>query len=302
MASVSAHVSAELPRARWRVRHLWQQLKREPLAHFLALGALIFIGAHLIEQAQSDAQRQIVVDGTLEQRIVQLQRAQNGTAPTPEQLQRLVENYVDDEVMYREALRMGLDQDDEIVRRRLIQKVQFLQRDLTVPPSPREMDLREYFQRHAQRFAAPATVSFEQVYFSPEHVGWPAAEANARRAREQLTNGSIGAADAGDAFPLQVDGRDWTSADARRIFGDTPVVQALFATRAHEWSQPVRSGYGWHLVRPLGQQVQTIPPFASVRAEVQAAYLEDAAAAANRRQLDTLRSRYEIVRRAESAQ
>ncbi|MET0985384.1 MAG: peptidyl-prolyl cis-trans isomerase [Steroidobacteraceae bacterium] len=302
MASVSAHVSADLPRARWRVRHLWQRLKREPLAHFLALGALIFIGAHLIEQAQSDAQRQIVVDGTLEQRIIQLQRVQNGTAPTPEQLQRLVENYVDDEVMYREALRMGLDQDDEIVRRRLIQKVQFLQRDLTVPASPSEADLREYFERHAQRFAAPATVSFEQVYFSPEHAGWSAAEANARRAREQLTNGTISATDAGDAFPLQLDGQDWTPADARQVFGDTPVVHAVFDTRVHEWSQPVRSGYGWHLVKPLGHQPQTIPPFLSVSAEVHAAYLEEAAAAANRRQIETLRSRYEIVRRAEPAQ
>ncbi|MET0658415.1 MAG: peptidyl-prolyl cis-trans isomerase [Steroidobacteraceae bacterium] len=301
MASVPAHVSAELPRARWRVRGLWQRLKREPLAHFLVLGALIFIAAHLIEQAQSDARRQIVVDGTLEQRIIQLQRAQNGTAPGPEQTQRLVENYIDDEVMYREALRMGLDQDDEIVRRRLIQKMQFLQRDLTVPPSPSDAELREYFQRHLQRFTAPATVSFEQIYFSPEHAGWSAAEASARRAREQLANGSISASGAGDAFPLQLEGRDWTAADARQVFGDTPVVQALFDTHAHEWSQPFRSGYGWHLVRPLDRQARSIPQFASVRAEVLAAYVEDAAAAANQRQIATLRSRYEIVRRAESA-
>lgn len=301
MVSVPAHVSAELPRARWRVRPLWQRLKREPLAHFLALGALIFIGAHWIEQAQSNARRQIVVDRTLAQRIIQLQQVQNGTTPSAAQLQRLIENYVDDEVMYREALRMGLDQDDEIVRRRLIQKVQFLQRDLTPPASPSETDLHDYFERHLQRFALPATVSFEHVYFSPEHGGWSAAEGTARRARGELISGSIRASDAGDAFPLQLRGRDWTPADAKQIFGDTPVVNALFSTRAHEWSQPVRSGYGWHLVRPLEHRAQTVPAFASVRGEVQAAYLDEAAAAANRRQLDTLRSRYEIIRRAESA-
>jgi len=302
MASDSAHLSAQLPRSRWRIHHFWQRLTREPLVHFLALGALIFIVAHVVEQARLNAQRQIVVDEALKQRIVQLQRAQNGTAPAPEQLQRLVEIYVDDEVMYREALRMGLDQDDEIVRRRLIQKLQFLQRDLTLPPPPSEAELRAYFQRHAERFAAPATVSFEQVYFSPEEGGWSAAEAKARQARKQLANGGRSAAAAGDAFPLELDGRDWTVADAKQVFGDTPVVQALFATPAHEWSQPVRSGYGVHLMRPLASQSQAIPSFARVRGEVQAAYLEEAAAEASRQQLDALRSRYEIVRRTESAQ
>lgn len=302
MASVSTHVAATLPRARLGVRGWWHSLKREPLAHFLALGALLFIAAHLLEQSRQDARRQITVDAALEQRIVQLQQTQNGAVPTPPQLQRLVENYIDDEVMYREALRMGLDADDEIVRRRLIQKMQFLQRDLTVVATPREAELRAYFNEHADRFAAPATVDFEQIYFSPEHGGWSAAEIAARHARAQLGDATGNTIALGDPLPLQIETRAVTRSDAQRLFGTTPIVEALFSTPVGEWSQPVRSGYGWHVVRPLAQQHAAMPPYASVRTEVQAAYLEQTAAAANQQQLDKLRARYTIIRQRGEAQ
>jgi hypothetical protein len=89
-----------------------------------------------VQSERAAAERQIVVDEQLQRRIVELNQTQSGITPGREQLERLVEEYIDDEVMYREAMRMGLDRDDEIVRRRLIQKVQFLQRD------------REYLLRH----------------------------------------------------------------------------------------------------------------------------------------------------------
>ncbi|MET0660036.1 MAG: peptidylprolyl isomerase [Steroidobacteraceae bacterium] len=293
MASVPIQVAGQLRRGRLAAG--WQRLKQEPLIHFLLLGALIFVVAHLAEQAREDAQRQIVVDDQLKQRITTLQLAQNGRAPSPEQLQRLVENYIDDEVMYREALRMGLDQDDEIVRRRLIQKMQFLQRDLVSPAAPSEAALHAYFSEHVQRFSLPAKVEFEQVYFSPDLRGWADAENAARRARTQLVNGAA-VADVGDAFPLQIDMRALTRTDVQQVFGSTPIVDTLFATRAGEWSQPVKSGYGWHVVRPIKHDDAQVPAFASVRRDVEAAYREAEATAAAQRQVTELRARYQVVR------
>lgn len=280
---------------------MWRRTRREPLVHFLALGALIFLVAHLVEQGRADALRRIVVDDQLESRILQLQQTQSGITPTPDQLAQLVENYIDDEVMYREALRMGLDRDDEIVRRRLIQKVQFLQRDLTVSSAPTGEELRAYFDTHAQRFASPAAVEFDQLYFGPDRNGWADAEARARATYERLEAGKMtGTEQPGDAFPLQIAAGEWTRADAARLFGATQIVDALFQSTPGEWSRPVRSGYGWHLVKPHDRRDTIVPPFAQVRDQVRAAYLEAAAAASDRRQLAALRERYEIVREGTS--
>src|SRR5262245_37842217 len=99
-------------------------LLREPLLHFALIGAAIFGLAHVVEQRQEAAQSNIGLDAGLGQRLANLYRTQFGVLPDDGQLRIIVDDYIDDEVLYREALRLGLDQDDEIVRRRLIQKLE----------------------------------------------------------------------------------------------------------------------------------------------------------------------------------
>ena len=309
MASVGIDISSSalaqpLPAAS-SVQHRrtkWERFKREPLVQFMALGALIFVAAHWVEQHRENLQRQIVIDEQLEQRIVQLHQTQSGLIPSPEQLARLVENYIDEEVLYREALRLGLDQDDEIVRRRLIQKMQFLQRDLTAP-APGDDELRAYFVGHKARFAEPETAEFSQIYFSPDRDGWVEAESRAGRARAELERGAVSAAEQlGDAFPLQAASGDLNRRDAAQLFGATPIVDALFSATAQQWTGPIRSGYGWHLIRPGNRYPASVPAFETIRSEVQTAYLQDAARAANQRHLSELRARYEVIRTAPNAE
>jgi hypothetical protein len=188
-----------------------------------------------------------------------------------------------------------LDQDDEIVRRRLIQKLEFLQRDLTAVPTPTEAQLQAYYDAHRERFALPAHVSFTHVYFSPDRLGSSAAQQRAREARHALAT-NADAEQLGDVFPLQNSFSDFTRAEAIQVFGGTPIVDALFAAPQGQWSEPVRSGYGWHLIRVAARSNSTVPSYANVRTQVRDAYLQDASTAANRRQLETLRARYDIVR------
>lgn len=304
-ASIAAS-SAPVPEAGAQKQSTFRQriarLRREPLLEFLAIGALIFLVAHLFEHLHASAQRRIVVDAQLERRIVQLQEVQTGIPPDARQLGQLVENYIDDEVMYREALRMGLDQQDEIIRRRLIQKLEFLQRDLATAPAVDDTHLRAYYDDHAQRFAYPPRVAFTQLYFSPERGGWAAAEARAQQARRQLDRNVAGDAEAGaDAFPLQTPATALTRTELVDLFGAGALVEELFAGTAQRWSAPVRSSYGWHLVRIDDRSEPTLPRFEDIRSEVRAAYLQDDTEAAGRRQRAELRSRYEIVR-ADAAQ
>ncbi|MGA2841968.1 MAG: peptidyl-prolyl cis-trans isomerase [Steroidobacteraceae bacterium] len=297
MSSVATDIRRSTGTTRLRVKAFFQPLLREPFFHFLTLGAVIFAVAHLVQSERAAAERQIVVDEQLQRRIVELNQTQSGITPGREQLERLVEEYIDDEVMYREAMRMGLDRDDQIVRRRLIQKVQFLQRDLAAAPKAGESDLRAYYIAHPQLFTSPTGVTFEQLYFSADRGGWAEAEARARHAHDQVEQVSTTSTEPlDDAFPFQIPLEDLTRVDAGRLFGDTPIVDALFSTPEGQWSAPVRSAYGWHLIKAGHRRISSMAPFAEVRGEVEAAYLQEQAKAAERRELEALRARYDIMR------
>jgi peptidyl-prolyl cis-trans isomerase C len=293
------HVSDETAPSRVSIKlwGLFGRLSRVPFLQFLALGAVIFAVAHITQQRHIEAQRRIVVDEQVRGRIARTSQAQNGFTPGAAELERLVDDYVDDQVMYREALRMGLDQDDEIIRRRLIQKVQFLQHDLATVPNPTDNDLSAYYHVHPELFTAAARVTFEQLYFSADHGGWTEAERRARRALDQVRQGSASSsAPLDDPFPLQIPPGDLTRGDALRVFGDTSIVQALFSASEEQWSAPVRSAYGWHLIRVDRRQTGTLTPFAQVRAQVESAYLDEQTLAAQQREMAILRSRYDVVR------
>src|SRR5690606_23325611 len=158
------------------------------------------------------------------------------------------------EVYYREALALGLDVDDDEVRRRLIEKMQYLTQDLADPEPPSEDELREFFAQDPERFALPAAVTFEQVFFSPQMRG-EALERDvedARRAREAGAD----PLEAGDRTPLpprfDAAGRDRIAV----LFGDA-MADALFAIEPGEWVGPYRSDFGLHLVRVLEQRPLT---------------------------------------------
>jgi hypothetical protein len=260
-------------------------------------GAAIFAVAHVVQNVRAPAERQIIVDEELQRRIVERNQAQSGITPGREQLERLVEEYIDDEVMYREAMRMGLDREDEIVRRRLIQKVQFLQRDLAAAPKPGESELRAYYAAHPQLFTSPASVTFEQLYFNADRGSWAEAEARAGHAYEQVervTTTSLKPPD--DAFPFQIPTGDLTRVEAGRLFGDMPIVDALFSAAEGQWSAPVRSAFGWHLIKVVHRRVSSTAPFDEMRGEVEAAYLQEQATATERRELEALRARYQVLR------
>jgi peptidyl-prolyl cis-trans isomerase C len=273
----------------------WRRIAREPLLHFALIGASIFAGAHLVEDWKREQQTTIVIDARLRGRLAQLYRNQFGVAPTAQQLDIVVDDYVDDEVLYREALRLGLGDDDEIVRRRLIQKLEFLQRDSAVGVDPSSAELRTYYEAHPELFSAGARVSFSQRYFNPDRGGDAQALERARAARSQLLAGDR--VD-GDDFTAGYDFSELTRAQAERLFGSTAILDSLFTqagfTQAGDWSEPVRSGLGWHVVKTIVLEPPRVLPFEEVLPDVRAAYLHEAASRARRARFDGLRAHYHI--------
>lgn len=271
-----------------------RRIAREPLLHFALIGAAIFVLAHQVEERRRAAQTTIVVDAALRDRLARLFHAQFGVAPTAQQLAIVTDDYVDDEVLYREAQRIGLGDDDEIVRRRLIQKLEFLQRDSVTALDAPAAALRSYYDAHPELFSVGARVSYSQVYFSADHGGDAAALERARDARARLLAGERVT---GDDISLDSDYTAQTRGEAERLLGASPAVDTLFDSPPGGWSEPVRSGLGWHLLRTTAVQPAHVLPFDEVLPDVRAAYLHEATSRARRERFDSLRARYHVAAR-----
>ena len=270
-------------------------LAREPFFHFLALGLLIFLARGLLDGTPE--QYRITVGTEDVRRLATGYDWQFGRPPTATELSHLVERHIEEEILYREGVAMGLDEGDEIVRRRVVQKLQFLQEDVALVPEPGEAALRAFHERHAERYGAPARVTLRHLYFSPDAGGSEAAESRAADAAAALRESPNDTPpEAGDPFPGQDRYVDIDLAGLSRAFGDSELSQAVFELPPHTWHGPLRSGYGWHVVHVEGVDQGSRRPFAEVRDALRADYLDEQRREINAAALAAIKEKYVVVR------
>jgi peptidyl-prolyl cis-trans isomerase C len=278
-------------------RYSLRKIVHEPLVHFLLLGVLIFAASAIVNKHREDAARRIVIDENLVMHFVTLYEAQMGAIPSKSQLDAMIEGYIREEVQFREAKRMGLDNDDQIVRRRMASKFDFLQRDLVAVPDPSGEELRRYYESHQKDFLQSASVTFTHIYFSPDHGGDLEAHSRAEQALAKLQSESVTRAPGlGDRFALQTDYAGVARLDLVQQFGDKPIVESLFTNPVNRWSGPVRSGYGWHLIYVSHREEAKVPPLNEIQNKVRMAYMDAAKEKANQEKYDALQKQYIIER------
>src|ERR1700746_2622433 len=143
---------------------------REPLVHFLLAGALIFATYELLSPAadRTDRANQIVLTKDDLRQLAVHWLAQGRPAPTADEMRELVEQRVSEEILSREAVALGLDKDDEIIKRRLAQKMNFLAEDIAALQNPSDAELRAWYAQNSGRFALPSRTSFHHLYFSAD--------------------------------------------------------------------------------------------------------------------------------------
>jgi len=289
----AAEVGREAKRRRgspgWRA--VAARVGREPLSHFVALGLLIFAGTHYTEARQQ--RYTIELDRAQLQRIATAYRQQYGTLPPPAVLRALADNYVREAVLLREGLALGLDRDDEIVRRRVAQKMEFLLEDRASRRDPDEAELRRWFDGHRAAYTQPAKRSFDHRYFAIDRRGEAAARGLAEAALARLQAGQP--ASAGDPFPGPGAIRLLSQNDTNRLFGGKGFAVAVFAAPQGRWTGAIRSSFGWHLVRVSEIQAPRPQAFEEVRDKVAADWRRADAAARNAAAFAGLRSRYTVV-------
>jgi len=265
---------------------------KEPLLHFLIIGAVIFVVFSIVNKDEIDVSgNKIVVTAAEVERLSDNWSKKWNRPPTETELQGLVESYIEEEVYYREALALGLDKNDTILRRRLMQKMEFLSNDLAELNQPDESALNKYFLDNQEKYKLPARVSFTHIYFSLDKRGAKAFE-DAKNLLSQLND--LSAPEKGDSFMLQYDFNQETPFEVARLFG-TGFAEQLFTLETNTWQGPIESGYGLHLVRISEKIDSRTPELASVIEKVRTDLMFEQRKKMNKEIYERFKERYEIV-------
>lgn len=222
-------------------------LLREPLIHFLLLGALLFgLHAFLQDSAAPTAQQIVVSAGKIEHLSAIFSKTWQ-RPPTEEELQGLIDDYVLEEVAYREGKAIGLDQDDTIIRRRIRQKLDFIAEDLASQTEPTEAQLVEFFESRRESYSADTRLSLRQVFFDPERHDVDLEQDIAAMVEKLEEDPAIGSPDLGDRSLLEYQYQDVSQREIESIFGDEFAAKVIELPTL-SWQGPVRSAYGLHVV------------------------------------------------------
>jgi peptidyl-prolyl cis-trans isomerase C len=262
---------------------------REPLLHFVLIGALLF-AITALRQNHSEHVEIRITAGAVAQ-LAAFWEAQAQRKPTAEELRGAIEERIDEEVLAREAVRLGLDRDDVIVRRRLAQKMAFVSDDLAVVAEPSEDELREYFNAHRETYTTPDLYALRHAYFNPDRR--TTLDADAQRALQRLNRGAS-ADEVGDPFMLPRELADVSREDLARDFGSS-FADAVTGSPPGSWNGPVRSPFGVHLVKLESHTPRSVARFEDVRDQVREAYLAQKQREANAALRTRLRQQYRIV-------
>jgi len=269
-------------------------LLREPLFHFLLIGAAIFLLFSQINTTEDENNQQIIITKA---KIESLENAfikAKGRQPSAEEMKQQLEYDIREQVLYREAMAMGLDKDDMIIRRRLTQKMKYLFDDLSVIAKPSETELKQFVSEHPSKFIKPATISFSQVYLEPSEHG-AHLEADAKDLLEELRTTTVkDTIGFGDRSLLPYDFTNERKSDITSMFGKIFMTQA-FSALINAWDGPFASAYGMHLIYIHKRTEARLPPLSEIRERVEREWMSFKQREANEIFYQSLSQRYAII-------
>jgi PPIC-type PPIASE domain len=269
-------------------------LLREPLLHFLVLGAALFGLFGMIGKKDAEVPTKLIISAsrvaTLADRFASTWRR----PPTEQELQGLVEDYIRDEIFYREGRAAGLDRDDFVIRRRVRQKMEFLAEDMAAA-EPSDEQLEVYLASNLERFRTEDRLTFRHIFLSVTRRG-SAMEGDASQIAERLvrTSAPVDTATIGDPFLLGEEFRDMPRGDVAGTFGEG-FADRLSAVAPGRWQGPIPSNFGAHFVLIDERVKGSLPPLDTVREAVRREWLNARQIDAEHKFYSTLRDRYQIV-------
>ncbi|MEZ5278801.1 MAG: peptidylprolyl isomerase [Opitutaceae bacterium] len=271
------------------------KLIREPLFQFLLIGAVFFLGFRWVNPPKASGPERIEISQGLVDHLSTTFVRTWQRPPTDEEMRGLIREQIRDEVAYREALKLGLDRDDSIVRRRMRQKLELLSDDTAALREPAPGELERFFEANRAEYALDPEMAFVQIYLNPDKHDDVLGVAD--QLLDSLRSGSISEPawpDLGDSLMLPYEMRLSPMWQIGRLFGET-FADAVVDCPAEDWCGPVRSGFGFHLVRITMAKAGRVAEFGEVVDDVRRDWLVQRKKVMLDRFYDLMRARYQIV-------
>ena len=266
------------------------KLIKEPLVHFFFFGALIFGWYALVgDEGFGDDREIIITAGQIDRMIAAYQKTRM-RPPTDDELRGLIENFVQEEIYYREAVAMGLDDNNPIVRRAMRRKMEFVANASGTSEQPSDAELTSFLETNQEVFLTDGTLSFRHIYFSTDKRG-QSARTDASSALEDLRAGRTVN---GDLFLLDSEYRDTADSEIERLFGEL-FIEQLIEAEVGSWQGPYESGYGLHLVFVENRVAPALPELESIRTKVENEWRGQQQAAAADDFYQELRNSYTVT-------
>ncbi len=273
-----------------------KRLLREPFFHFVLLGVVIFaVDAYLRQRSAEAGAGEIIVTAGRIDNLAALFTKTWQRSPTADELRNLVDEYVLEEALFREGVSLGVDQGDTVIRRRVRQKMDFFVDDLVDNGQPPEAELEAWLTEHPESYAVPARFTFRQVYLNADERG-EAVQADADETLAQLrsADGVSDPRELGDRSLLQSAYADYRADMVASSFGET-FAEQLAGLPTGEWSGPIESAFGLHLVHVDASTPGRAPTLAEVREAVERDWSHAQRQEASRVFYDQVVSRYDVT-------
>ena len=266
------------------------KILKDPFSHFIIIGILLFVSYQIITPEEQQLDNQITISENEVGNIIVNWKKRWNSAPTTAQLNNLIEQQVREEIFYREALMLNLQQGDTVIRRRLADKMAFIVNDIVVPTQATDKQLQDFMQKYPDKFLIAERISFKHYYFNSDLHSDKEMQAALLIGKQQLING----------LPLKSDDFAGKSEfnllpehQIARLFGrDFP--QKLASLSVDEWSEPIQSGYGQHLVKISQRSEGIIAELDDIRDYVLQEWRAQQQITANIEVYQSLRSNYDI--------
>ncbi len=271
-----------------------KSLAREPLIHFILAGLAVFALNAALTGLRARADQTVSISRADLERMATLYTAEAGRPPSESDMAAMVADHVRDEVLSREARRLGLDADDTIIKRRLAQKMSFMVDDLAEQKAPTDADLRAWYHANPDLYSEPQRLAFQHVFISRDERG-ETAEAAAIKVRDELNaQKSPDWRMAGDPFMLSRDFGDVPAREIARTFGLEFADAVLKRPASDAWQGPFASGLGLHVLRITKSTPPTLAPFETVRDQVLADYIDARTRETNEAEIEKLIAQYKV--------
>ena len=271
-----------------------RRLLKEPLVHFLALALVIFAVYGVINTSEAEKPYRIVITGPKIEQIAGLFAKAWQRPPTVAELKGLIDDYVKEEILVREALALRLDKDDTVIRRRLRLKMEFLSDAESEAQSPTEAELGAYLRANPGKFEIDPMIAFRQIYLNPERRGGRL-DQDAASILEVLRSGARPDPSAlGDSTLLPSELPTTSKSSIGEIFG-REFAEALRNTTPGQWSGPIKSAFGFHIVRVSDYKTGRIPDLDEVRNAVAREWANERRKAREDARFSELLKRYQVV-------